>query len=322
MNRKKIRAFTLVELLVVIAIIGVLVSLLLPAVNAAREAARRAQCANNMRQVGLAVINYESANKVIPPSYGFPNPNEPYDNPQGPSQARTCQGWLVTAMPFMEEQALYDQFQNCLAASPGTRDCSSLRTGLFWTACWPVMKSEVSLLSCPSDGSPNFSTNQFRWKPKEVFVTNYKGVIGFDEIGYPDDPSAWMGDRPDCHRTTMCKGFFFRNSWVKPVKLRSVKDGLSKTFLMGEDLPRHNTHSAAYDADMDWSSCHAPLNYKPDPPTPDVWPNVRGFRSDHAGGANFVMADDSVRFVSETINMKLYQASSTRNGRETVGETF
>ena len=100
------RAFTLVELLVVIAIIGILIALLLPAVQAAREAARRSQCANNLKQIGLALLNYEDAFKTLPPSvvYGCPG-----DRTTATAEIPYHHTWITRILPFLEQQALYDQ---------------------------------------------------------------------------------------------------------------------------------------------------------------------------------------------------------------------
>jgi hypothetical protein len=222
-------------------------------------------------------------------------------------------------MPFIEEQAFFDDFQTCLQNAPEpARKFTPGRGGLGYFECHPLMLREASWLRCPSDSSPRFSRSQYQWGGIEVFTGSYKGNIGNSEIGYPADPSSWRGGRPDCHRDTFCNGFFFRNTYQKPVRLRTIKDGSSMTALVGEDLSRHNAHSASYYANGDWSSCHAPLNYKPEPLEPQNWPDVQGFRSDHTGGANFVMADDSVRFVPDSIDIGVYQAMSTRNGRERV----
>ena len=192
------------------------------------------------------------------------------------------------------------------------------------------MATEIAGLRCPSDSSPRLSSEQFQWfsspfapNPLLVFTTNYKGSIDHSIVGEPADSSSWtIGKLPDCHRTVDCQGMFYRNTWARPVKLRSVKDGLSKTLMIGEDLPRHNSHSAAYYANGDWSATHAPLNYKPNPLEPTNWPDVQGFRSDHPGGANFVFGDGAVRFISESVDIGLYQASSTRNGSEVLSSDF
>ncbi|MBY0527867.1 MAG: DUF1559 domain-containing protein [Gemmataceae bacterium] len=95
-----------------------------------------------------------------------------------------------------------------------------------------------------------------------------------------------------------------------------VTDGTSNTFMIGEDIVKYNQHSTAYYSNGDYASCHIPLWVRP--PDPADWPNAMGFRSNHTGGANFCMADGSVHFVRDTIDMVLYRALATRNGGEPV----
>ncbi len=143
-------------------------------------------------------------------------------------------------------------------------------------------------------------------------MTSYKGAIGDSQLA----DSIRHGSLPDCHAHGGCNGLLFRISSQEPQRLAHVRDGTSNTFLIGEDVPEHNDHSAAYYANGDWASCHAPLNYFPDPPTPLDWPNVMSFRSYHPGGAHFAMADGSVQFVAETVEHATYRALSTKAGGE------
>jgi prepilin-type processing-associated H-X9-DG protein len=137
-------------------------------------------------------------------------------------------------------------------------------------------------------------------------------VIGDTRMG-----GAHTGS-PDCHTRTKCPGLFWRHTWFSPISPANVRDGLSNTFAVGEDVVAANHHSVAYYANGDYSSCHAPLNYFPQPPTPDHWPSVMSFRSLHPGGAHFCFADGSVHHVSETIDLTIYQGLSTKAGQETV----
>ncbi|MEM9657696.1 MAG: DUF1559 domain-containing protein, partial [Planctomycetota bacterium] len=106
----------------------------------------------------------------------------------------------------------------------------------------------------------------------------------------------------------------------EPISFRQIADGLSNTYMVGEDVPGHNYHSAAFYSNGDYASCHAPLNFKPEPPIPVQWPDVMSFRSEHVGGAHFAMADASVQFVGEDIDYCLYRAASTKAGGESEGE--
>jgi len=295
--------FTLVELLVVIGIIGIIVALLLPAVQAAREAARRMQCTNHLKQIGLALHNYHDVHRRFPVNMG------PWSVPAVPWRAMNGKGWIVSILPQLEEQPLYDSFSPFFAG-----DFFSGR-GLMDLACRDLMKIHVATLKCPSDGSAHrLYDTFFQWETIEVAPTSYKGVIGDSQIGAPNGIHA--GSLPDCHAVGNCNGLFFRTSFREPQSLSRITDGTSNTFMVGEDVPQHNDHSAAFYANGDWASCHAPLNYFPKPPTPHDWPNVISFRSRHPGGANFVLADGSVRFIADTIEHRVYRALSTKSGGE------
>ena len=334
-------AFTLVELLVVIAIIGVLVALLLPAVQAAREAARRMSCGNNLKNLALAAQNYESARKQFPAS--IPPTTQPcggaelanYDTGQieylGPNQCdrliaegASGKGWITEMLPYMEQQSLYSQFESS-GAFTGTFNVGQglLRNNDQARAARQTL---LPIFSCPSDPSSKaISDGQrgFVGRKESVATTNYKGVIG-DTVVLMDNPrwnSDW-GAMPDCHDRIGCTGIFWRNSYFTPVKLKTVTDGTSNTFLIGEAVAELDAHSMAYYSDGDWASTSQQLNYVPQDTSRqwiyENWWEVRGFRSRHPGGVHFAMVDGSVHFVNEGIDHKLYRALSTRNREETA----
>lgn len=337
------RAFTLVELLVVIAIIGILVALLLPAIQAAREAARRSSCVNNMKNVGLACINYHDTRKHLPISIGqwaeeFDR-NHKWIGPQngkldvgngGPGYSG--KGWIVEIMPQLEEQAGYNIITQTLKANPGNYVCRpSSGGGMGHANIRPVVSNQLPVLTCPSDASAKPSVEQYYWGTQgqvQTGTTCYKGVIG-DSIltsnGVSDDsPFPDLGSKPDCHNTTDCNGLIWRNTYYNPISFRKITDGASKTFMVGESVVEQDYHSAAYFADGDWASCGIPLNHFVIPATITIlknfpgWAEARGFKSMHPGGAHFVMADGSVHFVNESVDHNTYRALSTRNGGETA----
>jgi len=289
-----------VELLVVIAIIGVLVGLLLPAVQVARESARRSGCASNLRQLGIAVQSHHAAKETLPLGVS------PWT--EGNSTAvRHGVGWITQALPFLEESALYDS----LTSSITTAFFSG--GGLAAPACRPAVATVTPMLNCPSERSPLTSTSQFQFGGVTVALTDYKGVLGNNRLG----GSASIHQGPaDCHNQPGCSGSFYRNNFQDRISLASFRDGTSNTFLVGEDVPIENNHSAAYYANGDYAACHGPPNFFPSPSRPNDWWDVMTFRSRHPGGVQFTMADGSTRFVVDTIDITTYQALATKAGRE------
>jgi prepilin-type N-terminal cleavage/methylation domain-containing protein/prepilin-type processing-associated H-X9-DG protein len=310
-SRKPKAAFTLVELLVVITIIGILIALLLPAVQAAREAARRMQCSNNLKQIGLALHAYHEAVTMFPVS----------SSPFGPGRPNAV-AWIVKILPHMDQQALYDQF---LPAFPGCInywDSSTFNSGVLDPLCRNALKTRLASLECPSDPSvQQTSTKQLENNPYvhligvEMAQTSYKGVAGDPIFG--SSYSSFQYGSPDCLGVGHCPGILYRETyWDGGVRIDDIRDGTSSTFMVGEDVAEYDQESSPYFGNFDSLSCNPPLNYMPEPPDPDYWPDATGFRSRHPGGANFCIADGSVTFVSQNIDGVLYRALSTKAGGE------
>ena len=346
MSFTKRRGFTLVELLVVIAIIGILVALLLPAVQAAREAARRMSCVNGLKNISLACLNSHDVNGHFPVSMGL-DPGTDGGEGAGPAA-----GWVVQVLPQLEEQPLYDQFKTGGAfegvwqigrgrsPTPGF-GLGSRKNGV---SVPELMATQLPILQCPSDAGVQQTSNlQYGWTKVPVALSSYKGVVGDTVVGetngttftnsaslYPsgnyNKPAPDFSTQHDCHRDTRCRGIFFRQSWRKPVKIAKITDGTSKTFMIGEDVPAYNYHSAVFYSDGDWCSCNTPLNnllaLPPESVSPEFWWEQRGFRSLHPGGANFARADGSVAFVTESVDNVLYRTSCTRDGGEVLGTSL
>ena len=340
-------AFTLVELLVVIAIIGILVALLLPAIQAAREAARRSSCTNNLKNIGLACINHHDARGHLPTSV-YQRNEERDRNCQWIDQTGSLsiekggrgypgKGWIVDILPYIEEQPRYDGIATGLKNSaPGNFAArANAGRGMGALPIRPFIADQLPVLSCPSDESARPSGDMWYWQGIIVATTSYKGCIGDSVINSRgcetpsppgDSPFPDFGSHMDCHNTVECNGLIWRNTYYRPVSFRKVEDGTSKTFMVGEGVVSQDFHSAAFFSDGDWASCGIPLNFfiipPPDPADPQAraqwWQHGRGFKSMHPGGAQFAMADGSVHFVSESIDHNAYRGLATRSGGETA----
>ena len=347
-NQELSRGFTLVEILVVIAIVGVLIALLLPAIQAAREAARRSHCVNNLKQIGLAMQNYESAHRAFPPGlYGY-----------SPTAGLAAQGTFAYLLPFVEEGAVADgrDVTVHIEAPDGTKISLS--------------KTQIAVMECPSD------QNSQLWKalPVPIVPANYGANFGtwlevakkFDGLFGPMIPMSTG------------TGTYLS---LPPVRVRKVTDGLSHTLAVAElcsgppneSMPRDplqecyvgstvdtTSLSAAraglmaldWHAPTPWQQCNGgPVNSRAGgraqfwaagllingaafntvlPPNSPCWQanatvfpsywwymsTVAPSTSRHSGGVNACLADGSVRFVTDEIDPDTWSALGTRAGAE------
>jgi prepilin-type N-terminal cleavage/methylation domain-containing protein/prepilin-type processing-associated H-X9-DG protein len=335
-------AFTLVELLVVIAIIGILVALLLPAIQAAREAARRMSCSNNLHNVGLACLTFHDTAKHLPISISqwaedydrnnkWIGPNKGKMHPSNGGPGYNGKGWIVDILPAMEERAKYDSIKTALENSTGEKNFlltgPAAGNGMGHPTIRELVSQQLPWLTCPSDAEARPSDKQYYWKVMTA-TTSYKGVIGDTEIT-PDGagpntqtPFAGLGSKPDCHNTADCDGLLWRGNYLRPIGLEKITDGTSKTFMVGESVVEQDYHSAAFFSDGSWATCGNPLNYfiipAEETEVKNNWQAARGFKSLHPGGAQFVMADGSVQYINEAIDHSAYRAMSTKAGGETA----
>ncbi len=311
-------AFTLVELLVVIAIIGVLVALLLPAVQAAREAARRTQCTNNLKQLGLALHNYHDTFRAFPMNACY----------AGLGQRIS---WTMAILPYAEQESLWNQFGQGVWTWNITSEVEAGRT-------------EVPMFLCPSDpyrgtlkpaDNPGGSGKYIDWWwNNSMAATNYKGVLGANwTIGpytrlYTAGRFANKTSRSD-DGVNWGNGVFPRNDLhgnkesITVTRLSDVTDGTSNTLALGEALVYWQCSGGWVHESGVAATCAIPLNlwklYTHDRLTfVRNWGISYGFSSQHPGGANFCLVDGSVRFISDTVDHEIYTAAATIDAGETL----
>ena len=320
------RGFTLIELLVVIAIIGVLVALLLPAVQAAREAARRSQCINNLKQIGLALQNYHDVIGV------FPGAKPGHINLASPGDMNNQSGF-VSILPYIEQQSLYNAW-NQQVLFDGNNGVAN-----HWTsqaAFSTVTQSIVSAYICPSDPSTPRITTQAVYGYTNQGISSYAFCAG--TYGPQNAPSSTTKTQNDGF-AMYCFGF----------NMRDFVDGTSNTIAVGEVTAANGFYRGRaycpvgtpggtstaktlisqghYNA---WAGCGRitsmfrvtanPINTKPcgglSTGSPD-W-QEGAFGSQHSGGANFLFVDGSVHFLKDSLSLVVYQSLSTRDKGETI----
>ncbi len=340
-------AFTLVELLVVIAIIGVLVALLLPAVQAAREAARRMSCSNSLKNIALACLTSHDAQKSFPQSTTqWQSDMRTADCSSGAAQVATLnvtapygyngKGWIVDILPQLEQSASHSRLMEAIKRDKGFGVKPAKGLGLGAVEVRDIIGGQLPVLTCPSDEAAQPSENLWYWDNNgaggiPTATTSYKGCIGDALLSIDSNPCSTTVDppatidtgSPDVHNTASNNGLFQRTSFASPINLRMVTDGASNTFMVGEGVVSQDFHSAAFFSDGDWATASLPINFfvvGVDEQTlkKQLWYKTRGYKSLHPGGAQIAMADGSVHFIQESIDVKTYRGLATRAGSETV----
>jgi len=310
------RAFTLVELLVVIAIVGLLVALLIPAVQAAREAARRTQCANNFKQVALATLNHASTNEHLP---ALLDPRPRFREPD-----TTLVSWHYTILPFLEESPVYDVL-----------DASTWRFKTVERSGAPTTPAVVSAYLCPSTpGSPRFGITQIVYRDS--------GRVIFDAVSAEDNSAAvaaGIEDRTQAAAQAAAWAGVKKpelrwkyEEYLRAAKLAWITDGLSKTMLVREQAGHPEyiqgreigntevspTHASSFRAWIRGGSTsitffillrnQPAVNYR----------NNAGIYAFHSNGAHVSMCDGSVRFLSEDTSHETVFALATRANGDVI----
>jgi prepilin-type N-terminal cleavage/methylation domain-containing protein/prepilin-type processing-associated H-X9-DG protein len=338
-SRRHAPGFTLIELLVVISIIAVLIALLLPAVQAAREAARRSQCVNNLKQIGLALNNYANAVGVFPPGYvstvlpGIPDACDQDAENQTSIDRGPGWAWGSMILPQIDQQPLYNSINFGLSvgfAANNTCSTTSLNVYLCPSDFGPTV---VPVFADPPDPAQpgTFSASKI---VDTVARGNYVGMFGLGEIC----ANSGSTSQPNQGSIGQASGMFYRNSQTS---FATITDGTSNTIAIGERS--HNLSYVTWTArSVDgWLGKTSPIEGGTDqfdPSPEECWTQILGpagledgnrtpndpeahvedYWSRHPGGVNFLFADGSVHFLKQSINPTPWRALATRAGGEVI----
>ena len=318
-NRKNRKGFTLIELLVVIAIIAILIALLLPAVQQAREAARRSTCKNQLKQIGLALHNYHGTHRIFPQGgYG-----QSIGSASATALNNVSMTFLVMILPFVDQAPLYDTFNH--------------NRGYSYSANLEACLDVPPVYLCPSSNKTHSTHANEVVGSVPTFASHYVGNMGpvgtNVATGAPyqlecENPSS-ATSVPNCRGGNDVANLGVLGGPRSKIKLRDILDGTSNTIMVGE-MSGHKSLTEPI-APRSWNrgchsdSCGSSKNVK-------YGINVHGFVSGefnnmsfgsvHEGGCHLLMADGSVHFASENVDMNIYLSTASREGDETETMDF
>jgi prepilin-type N-terminal cleavage/methylation domain-containing protein len=296
MTRRRRYAFTLIEMLVVISIIAILVALLLPAVQQAREAARRTQCKNNLVQLTIGLHNYQASFNCLPP--GVVNESGPIQN----VEEGYHMSWLVQTLPMLDQGPLFRQID----FSQGAYDVNNST----------VRSTQLPTFMCPSD---------FGQKNGGVFISNYAGVTGGENVPVDTNNSGLFFLNSSISSKQIRDGA--SNTIMIGERRSDDTPGTDLGWMSGTSATLRNTGvTINSSAGWSWNSAQNAAGYETgidesqqsDSPGPDD--ATGGFSSRHVGGSQVGLADGSVRFISENIGVKVYQNLGNREDGEMMDE--
>lgn len=327
------RGFTLIELLVVIAIIAILIALLLPAVQQAREAARRTQCRNNLKQIGLALHNYHDVFGVFP--YGS-NDNWGWD----PStvSSRCAWNWRVFILPYIDQAPLYNQISPyfiCVSDSDWNDTTAGFKnTPVFGLTT--IQKTVIPAYLCPTDSAPSVVTGRASYYTNGVAVgarSNYygsSGPSGATGCGFfaacQTDGGSYHQQRGALGNPGYGQGPGVLHMWPFAIGIRNITDGTSNTIAVGEVNDWATGVTGCWDSAVwfsTWSVASTVWGINGGAKNGSIWgvgDAGCGFRSLHSGGAQMLMADGAVRFMSENISINTFNYLGTSHARDIPGE--